>query len=135
MTPIKCARIERIPGVVPPSTVPGHSWYATQVEHVSGLGQWTTWALVPDESPASSPTEADIARRVELLQEACVVTLPPVAVSDGCAGLARNVTLSGPSSSYWMFYGGKWACSTASDHDLAIRAEAIRQLLAERGAR
>ena len=47
MTPIKCTCIERNPGKTPPDAVPGSSWFATQVEHVPALGQWTTWALVP----------------------------------------------------------------------------------------
>ena len=103
MNPIKCALIERNPGGTPPTLAAiKHSWYAVHVEHVPGTGQWTTWALVADAAAESSPTEADIARRVELLREAAEQWIRPDELREESAFTAE------------------------------LRRVAIRQLLAER---
>jgi hypothetical protein len=136
MNPIKAVEVQIVSGGKPSADRPGFSWFLIGARFIDGDGTVeSTWALVPDEAPSSSPTEADIVRRVELLQEACVVSLPPIAATAGCAGLARDVSLSGVSATYWQLYDGKWVYSTASDHNRAIRAAAIRELLAERGAK
>ena len=138
MNPIKCIRIERIPGTTPPAGYmpPGYSWCATQVEHVPGLGQWTTWALVPDEAPASSPTDADIQRRIALLTKAATLDAHPDRIS-------------GVDSHYATFDGrflltewteGEYPSPEWKDVDEAmfrreIERVAIRQLLAERGGK
>lgn len=139
MTPIKCARIERAPGCLPPTgnIPPGHSWYAVHVEHVPALGQWSTWALVPDETPATSPTEADIARRVDLLQRASTLDGHPDTVS-GSGGdyyAAHNGRFYLVQWSIADFPTPSWVEADEAAYRRELERVAIRQLLTERGAK
>jgi len=90
--------------------------------------------LAATPAPTASPTEADIARRVALVHEACVVTHEPVAFDAGYMGVARQIDSSGANTRYWKRVGEKWA-TQQTHYEQAIRAIAIKGLLSERGAR
>ena len=90
------------------------------------------WALVADESPASSPTDAEIARRVDLLTVAATVSTPPTFGGHGYAGLATD------GSQFWIMSDGlpgKWMPVDSSVFGREARGFAVRQLIAERGGK
>lgn len=95
---------------------------------------YVLWALVPDEAPASTanPSEADIAERVRLLRKSAQGLRKPSAASDGCFGLCSwggcFWVLDLTSSPIWKEIGvDLWP--------IEVERVAIRQLLAERGAK
>ena len=89
------------------------------------------WALVPDDALASSPTDAEIARRVDLLIESCTETI------------VREPSIADFGAIQWgNFYivmtrkdHREWACATEDVFKRELRRVAIRQLLSERGAK
>jgi ABC-type sugar transport system ATPase subunit len=130
MTPTKCVRTATTGGWVP-EKVDGHSWFAVKVEHIHTVGSQTTWALVLDET-TTSPTEADIDRRVRLIRRAATVTTAPTFGGHGYQGFATN------GARFWIMSEGlpvKWESVTAEDFDSAVGCFAVRLLLSERGAR
>jgi hypothetical protein len=132
MTPIKAIEVEiRIGGKPPNDVTPGHSWLLVGARFVNGSGTESTWALVPDAVPASSPTDAEIARRVDLLIESCTETI------------VREPSIADFGAIQWgNFYivmtrkdHREWACATEDVFKRELRRVAIRQLLSERGAK
>ena len=86
-------------------------------------------------TPTASPTEADIARRVALVHEACVVGHEAASLDSGYMGVARQIDSSGATTRYLKRVGEKWATQHETHYEQAIRAIAIKGLLSERGAR
>lgn len=131
MTPIKCVETA-ITGTQPPMIRPGFSWIAVDIQFVEGIGIQTKWALVSDEASTANPSEADIAERVRLLRKSAQGLRKPSAASDGCFGLCSwggcFWVLDLTSSPIWKEVGVElWP--------FEIERVAIRQLLAERGAK
>ena len=142
MTPIKCVQTAVTSGWVPVK-VEGHSWFAVKVEHVHALGSQTTWALVPDEASTCNPSEADIARRVELLQESCSTS---IIVSYGIRDNEYGAIVAGKcyivttQLRHHNVFGDDhptavWTEASPEVFAAELRRVAIRQLLAERGAK
>ena len=136
MTPIKCVQTAVTSGWVPVK-VEGHSWFAVKVEHVHALGSQTTWALVPDEASTCNPSEADIARRVELLRKTADLDAHPDKVSaldaQHYAAFDGRFFLM-----YWTeeeFKTPYWCEVDESTFTREMERVAIRQLLSERGAK
>ena len=89
------------------------------------------WALVADESPASSPTDAEIERRVDLLIQSCNETIvrDPSTTDFGAIQWGK----------FYIVMTRKdcrvWADTTEDVFMHELRRVAIRQLLAERGGK
>ena len=89
------------------------------------------WALVADESPASSPTDAEIERRVDLLIQSCNETIvrDPSTTDFGAIQWGK----------FYIVVTRKdcrvWADTTEDVFMHELRRVAIRQLLAERGGK
>ena len=95
---------------------------------------YVLWALVPAEASTANPSEADIAERVRLLRKACTVIAHPSDVS----GLGRyNYHFACLEGGPYYLQNRNLVWSAASPEEFAAEIErvAIRQLLAERGAK
>ena len=120
------------------STVPdGYALISVQTAQTESNGfvrsvVFHTYApLVADEAPASSPTDAEIARRVDLLIKSCNETI------------VRDPSITDFGAIQWgKFYivmtrkdCRVWTDATEDVYMCELRRVAIRQLLAERGGK
>jgi hypothetical protein len=82
-------------------------------------------------SDNKNPSEADIAERVRLLRLASDCYLrDPKHPTDGYRGLASR-----GGDTWWILVGDNWEQVSRAGFDHKAEAEAIRQLIAERGGK
>lgn len=87
--------------------------------------------LIASASVATSPTEADIDRRVALLRELATSLAPPTKAHHGFGVICRTKT-----AHYWRSdaFSDDWVETTEAEFNAELRRYAIRALLNERGA-
>jgi hypothetical protein len=117
----------------PQSDEPGHHYEFLEYRPGTHTNAFV-WALVADKAPASSPTDAEIARRVDLLTVASTLDAHPADCPEFSAHYAHWV--DGPFLLQRVDVTTVfWRIVSEAEYLAEVRRVAIRQLLAERGGK